>query len=94
MITQGTWYVETQETWYGRAGISPHFQGQISSDTTGATVALAYNDESGANTALIAAAPDLLAALRNLVKRNLIKDTDGDHYDEVLDAIAKAEGAQ
>jgi hypothetical protein len=35
---------------------------------------------------------DLLAALQNLVGRNLIKDTDGDHYDEVLEAIAKAEG--
>jgi hypothetical protein len=34
---------------------------------------------------------DLLAALKNLVERKLIKDTDGDHYDEVLEAIAKAE---
>ena len=35
---------------------------------------------------------DMLAALKNLVERKLIKDTDGDHYDEVLEAIAKAEG--
>lgn len=40
---------------------------------------------------LIADERGLLAALKNLVERKLIKDTDGDHYDEVLDAIAKAE---
>lgn len=34
----------------------------------------------------------LLAALKNLVARGLIKDKDGDHYEEVLEAIAEAEG--
>lgn len=38
--------------------------------------------------------PELLSALDNLVERGLIKDTDGDHYQEVLDVIAKAKGAQ
>ena len=39
---------------------------------------------------LYAAAPELLDALQNLVDRNLIKDTDNDHYDQVLEAIEKA----
>jgi hypothetical protein len=32
-----------------------------------------------------------LEALKNLVARNLIKDTDGDHMDEVLETIAAME---
>jgi len=40
------------------------------------------------------AAPDLLAALENLVEKNLIKDKGNDHYDEVLAAIAKAKGGE
>ena len=43
-----------------------------------------------ANAHLIAAAPDMFAALMNLVRRDLIKDTDNDHYDEVLAALRKA----
>ncbi len=34
---------------------------------------------------------DLLEALKNLVERDLIKDTNGDHMNEVLQAIEKAE---
>ena len=30
---------------------------------------------------------ELLEALKNLVARDLIKDEDGDHYQEVIDAI-------
>ena len=37
---------------------------------------------------------DMLAVLKNLVARDLIKDTDGDHYDEVLAAIANADVLQ
>lgn len=44
-----------------------------------------------ANACLIAAAPDLLAALKNLIDRDLIKDAYGDHVEEVLAAIEKAE---
>ena len=39
---------------------------------------------------LISAAPELYNALENLVNRNLIKETDKDHYDEVLAALRKA----
>lgn len=37
---------------------------------------------------------ELLAALKNLVERNLIKDINGDHYEEVLETIAKAEAGR
>ena len=40
------------------------------------------------------AAPDLLAALENLVEKNLIIDKGNDHYDEILAAIAKAKGGE
>jgi hypothetical protein len=43
---------------------------------------------------LFAAAPELLAALKNLVDRDLIKDPDNDHMDEVMEVIAKAEGRE
>ena len=39
-----------------------------------------------ANARLIAAAPSLYAALHNLVARGLI-DTNGDHYDEAIEAL-------
>lgn len=39
---------------------------------------------------LFAAAPWLLACLSNLVERGLIKDPEGDHYDEAVEAIQRA----
>ena len=44
-----------------------------------------------ANRNLIAAAPDLMEALHNLVARGLI-NPDGDHYDEAIEALSKATG--
>ena len=39
---------------------------------------------------LFAAAPWMLACLSNLVDRNLIKDPEGDHYEEAIEAIKRA----
>lgn len=59
---------------------------------TGFAKAGTLNDrDNGFDTAvLISAAPELYNALENLMNRNLIKETDNDHYDEVLDALRKA----
>jgi hypothetical protein len=53
----------TPGPWYSRNGSSPHFQGQVASESTGDTIAISYSDEDGANARLIAAAPELLAVL-------------------------------
>lgn len=45
-----------------------------------------------ANAQLISAAPDMYEALKNIIERGIIVEADGDHYDETIDAIAKAEG--
>ena len=45
-----------------------------------------------ANAKLIAAAPLLYEALKNLIDRDLIIDKHQDHYDEALEAIQKATG--
>ena len=60
-------------------------------ETDDPATAIALNQEHEANKTLIEAAPRMLACLKNLRDRDLIKDTDGDHYDEVLDAITAAE---
>ena len=87
----------TPGPWYSRNGSSPHFQGQIASESTGATVAISYSDEDGANARLIAAAPDLLDACLRMRDRltELANDQDacwldwgGAYYVDA--AIAKA----
>ena len=52
--------------WAYTEGSSPHYQGQVYREDNGHTVAVTYHDEDGANARLIAAAPDLLAALQYL----------------------------
>ena len=61
------------------------------------TVAIMADDEPKetreANARLVAASPDLLLCLQNLVDRGLIVN-DNDHYEECITAIAKATGAE
>tara|TARA_R110000744_G_scaffold159268_5_gene275383 strand:+ start:151 stop:501 length:351 start_codon:yes stop_codon:yes gene_type:complete len=47
-------------------------------------------DEREANKNLAIAAPHMFAALKNLVERDLINPDDGDHYDEVIEALKMA----
>jgi hypothetical protein len=55
--------------WAFSKGSSPHNQGQVYDEDNGKTLAVTYNDEDGANARLIAAAPDMLAALRAIAAR-------------------------
>jgi hypothetical protein len=48
--------------------------------------------EAPANANLIASAPDLYEALKNLIDNGLIVGIDSDHFQECIDAIEKAEG--
>ena len=52
---------------YFSEGSTPHHQGQISSEASGHTLAVTYNDEGGHNGRLYAAAPDLLEALEGFI---------------------------
>ena len=61
---QPTSHAMTPGDWHHTKGSSPHYQGHISSDSTGQTIAVAYNDETGANGIAIAAVPELIAALQ------------------------------
>ena len=79
----------TPGPWDFRTGHAPHFQGQIY-DSNGHTIAISYNDESGKNTQLIAAAPELLAALECLLDCVTDNRTHGPEVDAAAAAIAKA----
>jgi len=67
---------------------------QSGSNPTVATTWYRPDDgEAKANARLIASAPDLLECLQNLVHRGLIVN-DNDHYEECIEAIAKATGKE
>ena len=92
MTTQAT---HTPGPWYSQptAGHEMHGQSAIASEANGKTVAIAYDGKADAH--LLAAAPDLLAALRVIAedgKRN--GWIPSFHWGEARAAIAKAEGEQ
>ena len=78
----------TPGPWSGRAGSSPHYQGQVSSEATGATIAITYSDESGANVALIAEAPAMVAVLYDVVNGG----DPGALYDAASGILSRIEG--
>lgn len=63
--------------------------GLVVEEKSGENIAVTYKKE---NAPLVACAPELLACLKNLIERDLIKDTFNDHYSEVIEIITKAEG--
>lgn len=76
--------------WNFRLGSSPHHQGQVSSESTGVTVAITYSDENGANGLLIAAAPELLAVCEWAISH--IDNRKTNLIEAMQSAIAKARG--
>ncbi len=85
----------TPGEWYAKPTAGNH-QYIIASESTGATVALIY-DPSNGDAALIAAAPDLLAALRDLLdyavdRAQFTPENLAAFIDAGSVAIAKAEG--
>lgn len=82
--------------WHYSKGTSPHYQGQVSNEGTGETIAVTYNDEDGKHVQLIAAAPDMLEALKDLAQyfAEWGKDypDDAKRFNAAYAAIHKAEG--
>jgi hypothetical protein len=74
------WHISKRDTWFVRSASEP--------------VALVYGNatHAEANLRLIAAAPDLLAAVQALVEQRLIREPYGAPYLSALEAIAKATG--
>ena len=75
--------------WNFSQGSTPHFQGQISCEEAGNTIAVTYNDESGDNARLIAAAPSLLSALTT-IESILTKWNDEGKYTNLIDHAQQA----
>ena len=87
--TQGPWTID-----YAMNDYEGHYlngAGRLVAITN--TVENEVTDEDRANARLIAASPDLLLCLQNLVDRGLIVN-DNDHYEECITAIARATGAE
>ena len=77
----------------GTAGHEKHGQSVVYSDTDGKDIAIVYAGEANAN--LIAAAPELLGALKSLMemRHKCFIPNPGDWWDRMAEtAIAKAEG--
>lgn len=53
----------TPGPWVFREGCTPHFQSLVYAENTGEDIAICYSDETGANAALIAAAPEMWGLL-------------------------------
>jgi hypothetical protein len=94
---------DTQHTpgpWIGRCQGGPHNQGLIYSEATGDNVAVAYNHNGTGDTALLASAPDLLAALK-LAQTELAaiwdyesqNQVDPDEYNATEAALAACDAA-
>ncbi len=66
----------------------PHYQGQISSEATGATVALTYNDEGGYNAARLVLVWNALAHLDNDAVTRLGRSLERFNSDELRDLLA------
>ena len=84
--------MSTQENWYARAGAAPHYQGQIADESKGRTIAITYDDKDGENAQLIAAAPELLRTLTNLINATNVNADELDPL-TVFVAIEQAKGA-
>lgn len=86
----------SRPNWLHKAGHAPHHQGQVYDETTGATVAVTYDDEGGQRAAMMAAAPDMLAALervyRTLCNPAHVQEFMREPLAEVRDAIETARG--
>ena len=86
--TPGTWYTSDK----GPSG--PHYQGQVAVEETGRTIAITYDDEGGHNARLIAAAPEMLDALKTAgqVLDSMLngQGLEADNMDKALMAINHA----
>lgn len=90
----------TPGPWHFSPGHDPHNQAHIYGED-GKTLAITYSDEGSANAQLIASAPDMLEALRELTAKawrsfDFRNTPEGARNADLLkkaeDAIAKAEG--
>lgn len=66
----------TPAPWHFKIGKSPHYQGQVYNERTSVTIAVTFSHNNKANTRLIAAAPDLLAACREALNCHPYCDCD------------------